>query len=89
MGGNKTTWHVTVKEDQDDPQGTQDRWQAFCEEFMSEDILIVRRYMNNVAITTCQMSIDPFQPIDSTHSMPSFIDQALAAGFRLHVETPI
>lgn len=65
-------WFISV-------DGDQDAWQDFCESFMSDDIRIRREWVQ-VGVehrikVTCEISIDPYQPIDSTWSMPSFIDQ--------------
>jgi hypothetical protein len=74
-------WSVSVGGDPDEQLETQERWQEFCESFTSTDILVIRRYVNNRIKVTCQILLDPSQPIDSTGSMPSFIEQAQNAGF--------
>jgi hypothetical protein len=71
-----TVWEMEIEN-----PDHQERWQEFCEQFMSEDIYIRRYWRNNRIRVACIMRIDPFLSIDSTGSMPSFIDQATYAGF--------
>jgi hypothetical protein len=59
-------WQITV-------DGDQHAWQDFCESFMSDDI---RLSVNDDGIVVCHIRINPWKPIDSTGSMPSFISQA-------------
>lgn len=62
---------------------TQDAWQVFCEDFMSRDIVIVRTTIGDVIQATCLTRLDPYQPMDSTGSMPSLISQSMDMGFKI------
>lgn len=53
---------------------------------MSTNITILRAYVNDEIVVTCQIDMNPFKPIDSTGSMPSFIEQAKSAGFGPNVK---
>jgi hypothetical protein len=65
-------WTVSV-------DGDQAQWLDFCESFMSDDIdMEVTRDGRWI----CHIALDPHQPIDSTGSMPSFVDQAVWHGKR-------
>jgi hypothetical protein len=80
-------WNVTVAGNLDE----QNRFSAFCEDFMSYDMTIIRRWVpyeftllmetRTDLQVTCRMTIDPTRPIDSTGSMPSFVEQILDEGF--------
>ena len=71
--GETMKWHITVG-------GDQEAFQDFCESFMSENIYIERRWVQlsdkeRIIEVMCIIDIDPYKPIDSTGSMPSFYDQ--------------
>ena len=68
-------WYITVS-------GDQQAWQDWCEQFMSSNITIIRRFYEDKILVTCQIDINPYKPIDSTGSMPSLINQAMSAGFQ-------
>jgi len=68
--------------------GDQTVWQDWCEAFMSENITMLRRWVDHRLVVTCRIAMDPYRPIDGTGSMPSLVDQAEAAGFQIAV-TPI
>jgi hypothetical protein len=73
-------WKITAK-------GNQEAWQRFCESFMSEDITIERAHVKNKIVVTCKIRIDPFKPIDSTGSMPSFVNQAMTYKFKIDIQS--
>ena len=73
-------WFITVS-------GDQQRWQDWCESFVSDDIRIHRQWTrslegDHIILVTCEIFLDPYDPIDSTGSMPSFMKQAMIAGFK-------
>jgi ABC-type phosphate transport system permease subunit len=81
--GETLKWEIIVGDDQQ-------QWQDFCESFMSEAITIERRWKYKIESgerryyihVTCIIDMNPYEPIDSTCSMPSFIIQAKSRGFK-------
>jgi hypothetical protein len=65
-------WLIEVAGDNEQ----QERWLSFCLQFMSDDIEVTCGYINCKLKVICKISVDPYKPIDSTQSMPSFVDQA-------------
>ena len=71
------TWHLTAN----DSFG----WYEFCLSFMMHEMTVQWRVVNAEEKIVCSMTIDPYEPVDSTGSMPSFIDQAKSKGFTPNV----